>query len=125
MFHHLIELDKDVTGLSDHQKNLVKFFKEGKSDSDIQKEMGIVQFIDHSESPLLLLKKKERQAKVFLTLMELLNDWEKKRRRYLCNKYCAWKKSALTASVMKEREKILAKNFPRGFKRTSSYFSSC
>jgi len=78
VFHHLIGLDKEVTGLSDHQKNLVKFFKEGKSDSDIQKEMGI-----GSSSTIrnhrFTLKKKERQAKVFLTLMELLNDGEEEK----------------------------------------------
>nr|WP_319637824.1 DUF2087 domain-containing protein [Priestia aryabhattai] len=111
VFQHLIELDKDVTGLSDHQKNLVKFFKEGKSDSDIQKEMGI-----GSSSTIrnhrFTLKKKERQAKVFLTLMELLNDGEEEKK--LPASTAAPKRSQRYSVSNEEREKILAKNFPQG-----------
>ncbi|MFE4114821.1 DUF2087 domain-containing protein [Priestia sp. YIM B13448] len=111
VFQHLIELDKEVTGLSDHQKNLVKFFKEGKSDSDIQKEMGI-----GSSSTIrnhrFTLKKKERQAKVFLTLMELLNDGEEEKAVPVTN--MAPRRSQRYSVSDEEREKILAKNFPQG-----------
>jgi hypothetical protein len=73
VFDWLIELDKKDTGLSDHQKKLLKLFREGKSDADIQKELGI-----GSSSTIrnhrFALKEKERQAKIFLALMELLKE---------------------------------------------------
>ncbi len=73
VFDWLIELDKKDTGLSDHQKSLLKLFHEGKSDAEIQKKLGI-----GSGSTIrnhrFAFKEKERQAKLFLILMELLKE---------------------------------------------------
>lgn len=73
VFDYLISLDKKLTGLTDHQNNLLKLFYQGKGDQEIQKELGI-----GSSSTIrnhrFVLKEKERQAKVFLALMDLLKE---------------------------------------------------
>lgn len=77
VFEYLINQDKRFTGLTDHQKSLLRLFYQGKSDGEIKKEMGIgsnATIRNHR----FVLKEKERQAKVFLTLMELLKEKNKK-----------------------------------------------
>jgi hypothetical protein len=73
VFDYLIGLDKRLTGLTEHQNSLLHLFHQGKSDGDIQKELGI-----GSPSTIrnhrFVLKEKERQSKVFLVLMELLKE---------------------------------------------------
>ncbi len=73
VFEFLINLDKKTTGLSDHQNRLLKLFYQGKSDSEIQQELGI-----GSSSTIrnhrFVLKEKEHQAKIFLVLMDLLKE---------------------------------------------------
>ncbi|MFE4143289.1 DUF2087 domain-containing protein [Peribacillus sp. YIM B13472] len=73
VFEYLIDLDKKLTGLTDHQNRLLRLFYQGKNDAEVQEEMGI-----GSPSTIrnhrFVLKEKERQAKLFLTLMELLKD---------------------------------------------------
>lgn len=71
VFAFLAGLDKSAHGLSDLQRDLLLLFFQGKSDADVQRELGI-----GSPSTVrnhrFLLREKERQAKVFLALMELL-----------------------------------------------------
>ncbi|WP_054956457.1 DUF2087 domain-containing protein [Paenibacillus dakarensis] len=73
VFHYLTGLDKKLTGLTDHQNRLLQLFYQGMSDAEVQQEMGI-----GSSSTIrnhrFALKEKERQAKVLLTLMELLKE---------------------------------------------------
>ncbi|MHB8064305.1 MAG: DUF2087 domain-containing protein [Ruminiclostridium sp.] len=77
VFEYLINLDKKLTGLSEHQCSLLKLFHLGKSDSEVQNELGI-----GSSSTIrnhrFVLKEKEHQAKLFLVLMELLKENSKK-----------------------------------------------
>lgn len=73
MFHYLISLNKKITGLTDHQNSLLHLFYEGKSDTDIQKELGIGS-ASTIRNHRFVLKEKERQAKIFLTMMELLTE---------------------------------------------------
>jgi hypothetical protein len=76
VFDFLISLDKKITGLSDHQNKLLRLFHEGKSDVEIQKAIGV-----GSSSTVrnhrFALKERERQAKVFLTLMDILKSGKK------------------------------------------------
>lgn len=76
VFDFLLGLDKKVTGLSEHQCRLLKLFYEGRSDAEIQKETGI-----GSSSTVrnhrFALRERERQAKVFLTLMSVLDKSRK------------------------------------------------
>ncbi|WP_078381530.1 DUF2087 domain-containing protein [Sutcliffiella halmapala] len=76
VFEYLIGLDKKITGLTDHQNNLLRLFFQGKDDVEIQKVLGI-----GSASTIrqhrFALKEKERQAKTFLAMMELLKEQDK------------------------------------------------
>ncbi len=73
IFEYLIGLDKKLTGLTDHQNQLLRLFYQGKSDKDVQTEMeiGSSSTIRHHR---FVLKEKERQAKIFLAMMELLKE---------------------------------------------------
>jgi len=73
VFDYLLGMDKRLTGLTDHQKSLLQLFYQGKNDKEIQKELdiGSTSTIRHHR---FALKEKERQAKTFLAMMELLKD---------------------------------------------------
>jgi len=70
VFSFLSQLDKKLTGLSEHQRKILRLFQEGKSDYQVQQELGI-----KSKSTIrnhrYNLREKEKQAKVFCTLMSL------------------------------------------------------
>ncbi|WP_404406588.1 DUF2087 domain-containing protein [Jeotgalibacillus malaysiensis] len=72
MFVYLMNMDKKYTGLSDHQKELLSYFKQGVSDREAAKQIG--------GSPSTIrnhrfkFKEKEKQARVFLALMQLLKE---------------------------------------------------
>lgn len=73
VFDHLIGLNKKLTGLTDHQNSLLQLFYEGRSDLEIQKELEIGS-ASTIRNHRFVLKEKERQAKIFLTMMELLKE---------------------------------------------------
>ena len=73
VFDYLIAADKKTTGLSEHQNNLLKLFYQGTADTEIMRQLAI-----GSSSTIrnhrFAFREKERQAKLFLALMELLNE---------------------------------------------------
>ena len=73
IFDYLIGLDKKLTGLTDHQNQLLRLFYQGKSDKEVQETMkiGSINTIRHHR---FALKEKERHARLFLTMMELLRE---------------------------------------------------
>ncbi|MBY0147772.1 DUF2087 domain-containing protein [Neobacillus niacini] len=73
VFDYLLGMDKKLIGLTEHQRNLLSLFYQGKDDKEIQKELNIgsASTIRHHR---FALKEKERQARVFLALMELLKE---------------------------------------------------
>lgn len=75
VFSGLLKLDKSRTGLSDHQRNLLLLFYQGKSDAQIQDLLGIGS-LSTIRNHRFLLKEKERQARLFLSMMELLAEKE-------------------------------------------------
>jgi len=82
VFEYLIQLDKKITGLTEHQTNLIQLFYLGKSDAEVQKEMGIGS-ASTIRNHRFALKEKERQSKVFLVMMELLKEKNKHEPTYL------------------------------------------
>ena len=76
VFDYLINLNKKLTGISEQQKKLLKLFYQGKSDKEVQEETetGSMSTIRNHR---FMLKEKERQAKVFLSVMELLRERDK------------------------------------------------
>jgi hypothetical protein len=76
VFEYLNNLDKKYTGLSEHQSNLLGLFYEGKGDSEVQKQLNIGS-ASTIRNHRFVLKEKEKQAKVFLAMMELLKEKDK------------------------------------------------
>lgn len=73
VFEYLMSMDKKLTGLTEHQNRLLRFFYEGKKDAEIQQEMEIGS-ASTIRNHRFVLKEKERQAKLFLATMELLKE---------------------------------------------------
>ena len=84
VFDYIISMDKKLTGLTDHQNKLIRLFHEGKSDKTVQEEMGIGS-ASTIRNHRFVLKEKERQAKMFLALMELLKK-KMPMRRHSCRR---------------------------------------
>ncbi|MCG7408154.1 DUF2087 domain-containing protein [Paenibacillus sp. ACRRX] len=72
MFHHLIELDKKRTGLTDLQKELISMFHDGLSDADIVKKLGGSSSTVRNHR--FTMREKMKQAKLFLALMEMMEE---------------------------------------------------
>ncbi|GAB6931320.1 DUF2087 domain-containing protein [Paenibacillus sp. JCM 10914] len=113
VFAYLAGLDKKLTGLTDHQNRLLQLFYEGKSDKEVQQELGIGS-ASTIRNHRFALKEKERQAKVMLTMMELLKQRDDhapaiveipKHARMVDERYNV---------TEEERQQILAKVFPEG-----------
>jgi len=113
VFEYLIQLDKKLTGLTDHQNNLLQLFYQGKSDEEIQKAMGIGS-ASTVRNHRFALKQKERQSKVFLVLMELLKERDEHAPTFLSIHKTARMVDDRYNVTQKEREKILNKYFPEG-----------
>lgn len=122
VFEHLIGLDKKITGLSEHQSSLLRLFYEGKSDAEVQKEMGI-----GSGSTIrnhrFILREKERQAKVFLVLMELLKGKDKKTTDYVPAHNAVNMTDDRYNVTSEDKKKILAKYFTNGLNGPLKTFS--
>jgi DNA-binding CsgD family transcriptional regulator len=72
MATHLLTQGVGVTGLSEIQKNLITLLLEGKSDKEIGNALGIAQSTVRNHR--FKLREKEKQAKIFLSLMSLLTE---------------------------------------------------
>lgn len=113
VFDYLIGLNKKLTGLTDHQNRLLQLFYQGKNDADIQKELGIGS-ASTIRNHRFVLKEKERQAKMFLTLMELLKDKDQHAPDFLTPHNTATMIDDRYNITSEEKEEILANFFPEG-----------
>ncbi|MDP4170960.1 MAG: DUF2087 domain-containing protein [Bacillota bacterium] len=113
VFEYLIGLDKKLTGLTDHQNHLLRHFHQGKSDAEVQEEMGIgsTSTIRHHR---FMLKEKERQAKTFLALMELLKEKDKHAPAFVPLHKTARMVDDRYNITQEEQEAIIKKFFPEG-----------
>lgn len=113
VFDYLIGLDKKLTGLTDHQNNLLRLFYQGKSDTDVQTEMGIgsTSTIRHHR---FALKEKERQAKTFLAMMELLKEKDKQAPTFINPHKTAKMVDDRYNITKKEQDEIVKKFLPEG-----------
>lgn len=113
VFDYLIEQDKKMTGLSDHQNNLLRLFYQGKSDTEVQEALGI-----GSSSTIrnhrFVLKEKEHQAKLFIAMMELLRENGKKESQYVTPHKSAKMVDDRYKVTVDENTKILKKYFTKG-----------
>ncbi|QRG69197.1 DUF2087 domain-containing protein [Brevibacillus choshinensis] len=114
VFQHLSQLDKRITGLSDHQNSLMRLFYQGLSDQEVQKELGIGS-ASTIRNHRFALKEKERQAKVFLVMMELMKGTGKKSSHLAPAQAVSNKKRGSEQEVSPmEYAQITQKYFPEG-----------
>lgn len=73
MFDWLLSQDKKLTGLTDLQKKLLKVFREDLSDGEVAKELGMGS-TSTVRNHRFSLREKAKQAKMFLTVMELAEE---------------------------------------------------
>jgi hypothetical protein len=79
VFNFLLNIDKRYTGLTEHQKELMNLFYKGCSDKEIVKQTG-----GGSTSTIrnqrFTFREKHKQAKIFLAIMELLEEGMSKKK---------------------------------------------
>jgi hypothetical protein len=115
MFEYLLGMDKKLTGLTELQKSLLNFFYSGYSDNEIVKELdgGSTSTIRNHR---FVLRQREKQAKIFLAIMELLkeNTPSKKSKEFVDIHKTATMVDDRYAITDEENEKFLKKYFPEG-----------
>lgn len=113
VFEYLVSLDKKLTGLTDHQNQLLRLFYQGKSDKEVQTEMGIgsTSTIRHHR---FALKEKERQAKTFLAIMELLKEKDQHAPAFIQPHKTARMVDDRYAITVEEHQEIIQKFLPEG-----------
>lgn len=113
MFEYLLNLDKKITGLTEHQKNLLNLFQQGYSDQEIVKllEGGSTSTIRNHR---FVLREKEKQAKVFLAIMGLLEGKSGKRQKLISVHRTATMVDDRYAITEDENEKVLKHYFKEG-----------
>src|SRR5688500_6099631 len=106
-------MDKKLTGLTDHQKSLLRLFYQGKSDKEVQEELGLgsSSTIRHHR---FALKEKERQAKSFVAMMELLKEKDQYAPEFLTVHKTATMVDERYNITQEEQEKIISKYLPEG-----------
>lgn len=113
MFEYLLGLNKKLTGLTDLQKSLLQFFYNGYSDNEIVKEMdgGSTSTIrNHRFS----LREREKQAKVFLAIMGLIENRTQKKQKFIPIHRTASVVDERFAITEEENEDILKAYFKEG-----------
>lgn len=73
VFEYLLTMDKKYTGLTEHQKSLLSLFYQGYSDREVAEMLnsGSTSTIRNHR---FMLREKEKQARIFLAIMELLEN---------------------------------------------------
>lgn len=112
-FHFLINLDKKLTGLTDHQKTILELFYEGRSDNDVAKALGTGS-TSTIRNHRFTLREKQKQAKVFLAIMELLGEQVPKKNTFIEIPRSSKKVDDRFAITGQESAKILAAYFKQG-----------
>ena len=111
-FNYLLNLDKKLTGLTDHQKTILELFYDGHSDNEVAKALdtGSTSTIrNHRFS----LREKQKQAKIFLAIMELLGARISKKNAFINIPRNSKNIDDRFAITEQENEKILAAAFPQ------------
>ena len=113
MFEYLLNLEKKLTGLTDLQKSLLNFFHEGYSDAEIVKELdgGSTSTIRNHR---FALREKEKQAKVFLAIMGLVDTRTSKKHKFIPIPRTTTMVDERFAITEEENAEILRTYFPEG-----------
>lgn len=113
MFHVLLNLDKKLTGLTDHQRSILELFYAGVTDQEAAKSlnMGSASTIRNHR---FNFRERQKQAKVFLAIMELLSEHSSPKQSYVA--FPAAVKQTDDRFIITEQENanILAAHFKKG-----------
>ncbi|MFD2043597.1 DUF2087 domain-containing protein [Ornithinibacillus salinisoli] len=113
MFDFLLGMDKKYTGLSELQKEILTFFHAGLSDKEIASKLdaGSTSTI---RTHRFKLREKEKQARVFLTIMELLKQEDSRSEDLITIHKGATMVDERYAITNAEKEKVLSTYFNQG-----------
>lgn len=113
VFACLLKMDRKLNGLTDHQKDLMQMFYQGKSDAEVQRALGI-----GSPSTIrnhrFVLKEKERQAKVLLAVLELMKEKDRHAPGLVPIHKGATQIDDRYNTTVREQERTLKRYFPNG-----------
>ncbi|HWR43608.1 DUF2087 domain-containing protein [Sporomusa sp.] len=112
-FHFLLNLDKKLTGLTDHQKTILELFYQGNSDNEVAKALG-TSSTSTIRNHRFTLREKQKQAKVFLAIMELLGEQVPKKNTFINIPRNSRNIDDRFAITEQENEEILAACFSQG-----------
>lgn len=113
VFEFLLGLDRRVTGLSEHQGRLLRCFYNRVPDQMIKEQLGIGS-ISTIRNHRFSFKEKERQAKIFMTIMELISENENCPDKYLLPHATATMVDDRYKITPEENDRIQKKYFPDG-----------
>lgn len=122
VFEYLVNMSKKYTGLTETQKELLKYFYKGFSDKEIVDAQGVGS-TSTIRNHRFKLKEKEKQAKVFLAIMELLES-RKENEKFISIHRGATMVDDRYAVTEKERERIVKNYFKEGNNGRLSVFPS-
>lgn len=121
VFEYLLDIDKKYTGLTELQKDLLGYFYNGLSDQDVVKKLG-----GGSTSTIrnhrFTLREREKQAKVFLSIMELLKEKMDDSPKFVEIHRTATMVDERYAITEDENSKFLEKYFEEGLDGEISHF---
>ncbi|CAM3643712.1 DUF2087 domain-containing protein [Marinicrinis lubricantis] len=118
MFAYLLSLNKKFTGLTELQSQLLRYMYDGLNDKEITQEMG-----GGSSSTIrahrFTLREKEKQAKIMLTIMQLLQEHRLQEPDHLEEEFVTIPQTATMIDeryqiTNKEYTEVLNKYFPEG-----------
>ncbi|HNW35902.1 MAG TPA: DUF2087 domain-containing protein [Candidatus Ozemobacteraceae bacterium] len=113
VFGFLLGLDKKLTGLTDHQKSLIELFHAGKTDAESARELG-TRSTSTIRNHRFNLREKQKQAKVFLGIMELLEGKANEKSGFIEIPRAARQVDERFAITKQENDAILATYFKNG-----------
>jgi DNA-binding CsgD family transcriptional regulator len=112
-FHALLALDRKLTGLTEHQKGILELFYAGRSDNEIAKELGAGS-TSTVRNHRFALRERQKQAKVFLAIMELVAERAPKKSSFIAIPAGTRNIDERFAITEEENTKILAACLPGG-----------
>jgi len=109
MVDFLLSMDKKYTGLSDIQISILNEFNKGKDDSRISRDLDISK--SNVRNHRFRLKEKAKQAKVFLTIFEMIESKTDSSQKMIDFHHTAKQVDERYAITESEKNKCLAKLF--------------
>lgn len=112
-FYFLLNLDKKITGLTEHQKTIVELFYGGSSDKEVAKTLN-TESTSTVRNHRFNLREKQKQAKITLAILELLGDHIPKKDTFIAIPRSSRQVDDRYAITEQDSEKILAAYFKQG-----------